>query len=198
VISVIWLAAGFLAARSDLDIGIAHGSGPEQNLALASIGVQQIRGDAVLNVISRSGSASFADDFQATSKQVGPGTGSWLSAAAAQQGGGSGAAAVTAAERQATAWYTANQGVYRLGNKAAYSAEQQLVVGAGPAGTAAGYNALETDLSRAIAADQAVFESAASDGAHALDPLAGVVIAAAVLMAAGCAWAISRRLAEYR
>ena len=199
VISVIWLAAGFLAARSDLDGGIAHGSGPEQNLALASIGVQQIRGDAVLNVISRSGSASFADDFQATSKQVGPGPGSWLSAAAgAQRSGGSGAAAVAAAEREAAAWYTANQGVYSLGSKAAYAAEQQLVVGTSAAGTAAGYNALEADLSRAIAADQAAFESAASAGAHVLDPLAGVVIAASILMAAGCAWAVTRRLAEYR
>ena len=199
LVSVIWLAAGFLTARSGLDGGIAHGSGPEQDLALASIGVQQIRGDAVLNVISRSGSASFADDFRATSKQVGPGTGSWLSAAAgAQQGGGSGAAAVASAERGATAWYAANQGVYALGTKARYAAEQQLVVGGGAGGTAAGYNALETSLSRAITADQAVFESAAGDAAHALDPLAGVVIAAAVLMAAGCAWAVTRRLAEYR
>jgi hypothetical protein len=35
-------------------------------------------------------------------------------------------------------------------------------------------------------------------GANALDPLEGVVIAASLLMAAGCAWAVSRRLAEYR
>ena len=76
VISAILVAAGFLTARSDLDGGIAHGSGPVQNLALASIGVQQIRGDAVLNVISRSGSTSFQTDFLATSKRVGPGTGS--------------------------------------------------------------------------------------------------------------------------
>ncbi len=98
VISVIWLAAGFLAARSDLDGGIAHGSRPAQNLALASIDVQQIRGDAVLNVISRSGSTSFQTDFLATSKKVGPGNGSLLgAAAAAQQAGGQGAALVATA-----------------------------------------------------------------------------------------------------
>ncbi len=73
-VSVIWLAAGFAASRSDLDRGIGHGSAPAQDLALASIGVQQIRGDAVLNVISRSGNASFQDDFLATSKKIGPGT----------------------------------------------------------------------------------------------------------------------------
>ncbi|HEY0935094.1 MAG TPA: hypothetical protein VGD91_15280, partial [Trebonia sp.] len=56
-VSVSWLAAAFLGARSDLSRGIGHGSGPAQNLARASIGGQQIRGDAVLSVISRSGNA---------------------------------------------------------------------------------------------------------------------------------------------
>jgi hypothetical protein len=197
VISVIWLAAGFLAARSDLDGGISSGSAPAQNLALASIDVQRIRGDAVLNVISRSGSASFQDDFLATSKQVGPGSGSLLAAAAAaQQAGGRGAALVATAERDASAWYTANNQVYKLGLAANYTAEQNLVVGA--TSTATAYKALEADLAQAITADQAVFNSAAADGANSLGPLAGVVIAASLLMAICCGWAVSRRLAEYR
>ena len=199
VISVIWVAAGFLTARSDLDGGIAHGSGPVQNLALASIGVQQIRGDAVLNVISRSGSTSFQTDFLATSKRVGPGNGSLLGdAAAAQQAGGQGAALVAAAQRDATAWYSANDQVYLLNSKANYAAERGLIVGSGAGSTATAYTALEGDITSAIRADQGVFDSAATEGANALDPLAGVVIATSLLMAAGCAWAVSRRLAEYR
>jgi hypothetical protein len=201
VISVIWLAAGFLTARSDLNRGIGNGSGPAQNLALASIGVQQIRGDAVLNVISRSGNASFQDDFLKTSKKVGPGTGTWLGdAAAAQEAGGQGTALVSTAERDATAWYAGNNQVYRLGSaaRADYAGERNLVVGSAGASTAAGYTTLAGDLTNAIAADQAIFDSAAADGANALDPLAGVVIAASSLMALGCAWAVSRRLAEYR
>ncbi len=199
VISVIWVAAGFLTARSDLDGGIAHGSGPVQNLALASIGVQQIRGDAVLNVISRSGSTSFQTDFLATSKRVGPGTGSLLGgAAAAQQAGGQGAALVATAQRDATAWYAANDQVYLLNSKSNYAAERGLIVGSGAGSTATAYTALEGDITNAIRADQGVFDSAATAGANALDPLAGVVIATSLLMAAGCAWAVSRRLAEYR
>ncbi|MGH3294387.1 MAG: hypothetical protein ACRDP7_21535, partial [Trebonia sp.] len=92
----------------------------------------------------------------------------------------------------------ANDRVYRLGAAADYAGERNLVVGTAAGSTAAGYTALESDLTRAIAADQAVFESAATDGANALDPLAGVVIASSVLMALGCAWGVSRRLAEYR
>ena len=54
------------------------------------------------------------------------------------------------------------------------------------------------DITKAIAADQGIFDSAATAGANTLDPLAGVVIAASLLMALGCGWAVSRRLAEYR
>jgi hypothetical protein len=198
-VGVIWLAAGFLSARTDLDRGIGHGSAPVQDLALASIGVQQIRGDAVLNVISRSGNASFQDDFAATSKKIGPGQGSWLGdAAAAQESGGQGPSLVAAAGRDATSWYPANIQVYKLGTAANYAGERDLVVGSTSGNTVTGYNALEDDFSRAIAADQAVFASGASGGANALDPLTGVVIATSLLMAAACAWAVSRRLAEYR
>jgi hypothetical protein len=195
VISVIWLAAGFLTARSDLDRGIGHGSGPAQNLALASIGAQQIRGDAVLNVISRSGNASFQDDFTSMSKRVGSYLGD---AATAQVADGKGTAFVAAARRDATTWFVTNAQVYRLGSAANYAAERNLVVGAGAGNTTAGYSALGSDVARAITADQAVFDAAATDGANTLDPLAGVVIAASLLMALGCGWAVSRRLAEYR
>jgi hypothetical protein len=57
---------------------------------------------------------------------------------------------------------------------------------------------LEGDFTRAIAADQEVFTSAASHGASALDPLTEVLATASVVMVLGCGWAISRRLAEYR
>jgi hypothetical protein len=199
VISVIWLAAGFVSARSDLDGGIAHGSAPAQSLALASIDVQQIMGDAVLNTISRSGSTSFQADFLKTSKDVGPGNGSLLgAAAAAQQAGGPGTALVAGAARDATAWYAANNQVYLLNGKANYAAERDLIIGSASGSTATGYTLLERDITKAIAADQDIFDSAATEGANTLDPLAGVVIAASLLMALGCGWAVSRRLAEYR
>jgi hypothetical protein len=88
--------------------------------------------------------------------------------------------------------------VYKLGNEANYADERSLVVGGVPGNTLTGYNALEGDLTHAIESDEDVFKSAASDGVNALDPLAGVVIAASILMALSCAWALSRRLAEYR
>jgi hypothetical protein len=199
VISAVWLLAGFLAGRSDLDAGIDNGSHPAQELALASIGVQQIRGDAVLNVISRSGDTSFQSDFTATSGNVGPGPHSLLSSAAAAQSDGSAAAAlVAAAEREATTWYTANAEVYRLGADADYASERDQVIGAGASSSAAEYNVLEPDITQAIGDDRSEFQSAVSKGSGALSPLEPVVIVAALLMALCCAWGLWRRLAEYR
>jgi hypothetical protein len=196
-VSAVWLVAGFLTARQDLDHGIGQGSGPAETLAQASIDVQQIRGDAVLNVISRSGDASFQQDFVSTSKLVGPGDGSLLDSAAAASAGGA-SADVTAAEREASTWYATNAGVYRLGVAANYAGERTMVIGSGSGSSAAGYGALEDAITQGIAADQAVFGSAASSGASALSPLLPVVIVASLLMAFGCVWGFGRRLAEYR
>ncbi len=68
----------------------------------------------------------------------------------------------------------------------------------GAGGSAAGFARVEADLSRAMTADHAVFRASATAGRDAFGGLDLVIIAAAVLMAAGCAWGLSRRLAEYR
>jgi hypothetical protein len=179
VISAIVLAAGFAAARSDLDRGIGQGSAPAQSLAQAGIGVDQIRSDAVLNVISRSGDTSFQQDSLATSATVG----SLLADAPA------------AARSVAAGWAAANAQVYKLGAAANYAAERTMVTGSG---TSVGYDTLEGDVTAAINDDQSVFQSSATAGSGALSPLEPVVIAAAVLMALGCVWGLNRRLAEYR
>jgi hypothetical protein len=204
VISAVWLLAGFLGGRSDLEAGIGHGSQPAQQLAQASIDVQRIRGDAVLNVISRSGDASFQSDFTATSDQVGPGNvspghPSLLSSAAAAENSGTRAASLVAdAEHEATTWYAENADVYTLGTKANYAGERSAVIGVGAGSSAVGYDALEPDLARAISDDQSAFRAAVSTGSSALNPVEPVVIIAALLMALGCWWGLRRRIAEYR
>jgi threonine/homoserine/homoserine lactone efflux protein len=53
-------------------------------------------------------------------------------------------------------------------------------------------------LINGINADQAVFASSARNGRDAFTGLAIGMIAASLVMAAGCAWGLSRRLEEYR
>jgi hypothetical protein len=198
VAGTLWLVVAFAVARGDLQRGVGHGAAPAETLAQASIAVQQARGDELLNLISRTGDTSFQQNFEAVRAELGPGPGSLLTSAAASSRGEPGARPVAAAERDARAWYLSNDQVYRLDVAANYAAETQLVIGTGPGGSAAGFRRLETDLGQAIAADQVVFASSANAGAGALDGLEAGVIVAAAAMAAGSAWGLSRRLAEYR
>jgi hypothetical protein len=196
IISAVWLVATFTVARSDLTRGIDHGSSPASTLAQASIEVQQARGDEILNLISRTGATSFEQDYKSVRAQIGPGQGSLL-ATAASASQGQAAGQVAAAARDATSWYATNDQVYRLDLTAAYAAETNLVIGTGASSSAAGFAHLENDIGAAIAADNASFQTDATSGASAYGPLEGVVIAAAVLMALGCALGIDRRLREY-
>jgi hypothetical protein len=198
VAGVLWLIVAFSVARADLRQGVGHGSAPAETLAQADIDAQQIRGDEILNLISRSGNTSFRQDYQSVRSQLGPGTGTLLTQAAGSSPGGAGAAWASAAAHDVQGWYAVNDQVYRLDSQSRYSQETQLVIGTGPASSAAGFGRVETDLSRAIAADQVVFHTNATAGGSAFTGLEAGIIVAALLMALGCAWGLSVRLAEYR
>jgi hypothetical protein len=196
--AVLWLVVAFVSARADLQQGIGHGSAPAETLAQASIAAQGGRGDEILNLISRSGSSSFQQDFQTVRDDLGPGPGTLLAVAAASAPAGQGRGLVATAAQDARAWYAVTGQVFRLDLAASYGAETQLVIGTGSRSSAAQFSRLESDLGKAIAADQIVFRSHAVAGRDAFSGLAAGVIVAALLMAAGSAWGISRRLAEYR
>jgi hypothetical protein len=196
-ISAIWLLVSFSVARFDLQGAEAHGSAPAQALAQAAVNVQEARGDEILNLISRSGSTSFSGDFDAASRQVGPGAGTLLTTAAAANQGSKAAQPVAAAQADARTWYASGRHVFSLDLAADYAAETSLVIGTGPGSSAAAFAKLEADLGAAIADDQAVFSAGATAGANAFTGLEAAVALAAVLMAVGCAWGLVPRLREY-
>ena len=197
VVSVLWLAAAFTVASTDLQRAVGHGSVPAEALAQAAIDTQQARGYEVLNLISRSGDATFVKDFQAIRARLGPGRGTLLDAAV----GSSDAAGdqwAARAQRDVRAWYTVIGQAYALDGKSLYTTETALVIGPGPGRSTAGFARVESDIARGIGADHAFFHVNATAGRDAFAGLDVVIIAAAVLMAAGCAWGLARRLAEYR
>jgi hypothetical protein len=198
VASVLWLAVAFVLARADLQRGATHGSAPAETLAQAAIDTQQARGDQVLNLISRSGDAPFVQDFDSLRANLGPGPGTLLTTAAAASPSGAGARLAAAAARDEQAWYAVNSRVYAYDKVSNYRAETPLVTGTNPGTSGAGFSRVEGDLSRAIAADQVVFNSSATAGSNAYAGLDVGIIVAAVIMAAGCAWGLARRIAEYR
>ena len=198
IVATVWLAVAFTTARTDLERSLGHGSTPAELLARAAIAAQQARADEVLNLISRSGSASFQQDFTAMRTTIGPGSGSLLAAAAGAAPTGAGAQAVAAAERDASSWYSVAGRVFRLDVAANYAAETRLVIAPGAGGSAAGFSRLESDIGRGIAADQVVFTAGATAGSGAFGGLEAGIIVAALIMAAGSGWGLTRRLAEYR
>jgi len=198
VASVLWLVVAFVVARADLQRGVGHGSAPAETLAQAAIDTQQIRGDEILNLISRSGDTTFVQDFDSLRGTLGPGPGTLLTNAAAASPSGAGARWAAAAARDEQAWYAVNNRVYGLDKRAQYLKETQLVTGTRPGSSGAGFSRVENDLSRAIAADQVIFRSSARAGSNAFTGLDVGIIVAAVIMAAGCGWGLARRIAEYR
>jgi hypothetical protein len=197
VASVLWLVAAFAVARVDLDRGAAHGSAPAEMLAQAAIDTQQARGDEVVNLISRSGDTPFVQNFDSLRKALGPGPNTLLTGAASSSSGAGArwAAAAAGAER---AWYAVNNQAYTDDHESDYRLETPLVTGTTRGTSGFGFTQVENDLSRAIAADQVVFDSGARAGSNAFTGLDVGIIVAAVIMAAGCAWGLARRLAEYR
>ncbi|HUN31420.1 MAG TPA: hypothetical protein VMU95_05315 [Trebonia sp.] len=194
VISIGWLAVTFGLASSDLSTAVGQGANPAEALAQASIDVQQIRGDSILNVIARSGSPSLQTDSAAQAKNVGPGSGSLLSSASAA-GNGPVTADLATAITAAPAWYKANGQGYALGSQHQYSAELESVMGNQ---VSSEYGQVTGSIGQALDAAQQTFTTQADNASSAFGPLEAAVIIAALVMVVASAWGLSRRLAEYR
>jgi len=194
VVSIGWLAATFGLASSDLSTAIGQGANPAEALAQASIDVQQIRGDSILNVIARSGTTSLQADSAAQARNVGPGSGSLLGEASAA-GNRLVTTDLAGAIAAAPAWQVANNQGYTLGSQHQYNAELESIKSAQVSN---GYNQVTSSVSRALDAAQQTFTTQADDASSAFGPLEAVVIVAALVMVVASAWGLARRLAEYR
>ena len=193
VIALLWLIVAFAVGRADLLHAEAQGSTPAQALAKAEIAAQQGRGDESLNLVARTGDTVFQQDFRANQARL-----DTLLSDAASTSAPSGARWAAAAQGEANAWFGVNSQVHTLDAGYHYVAETQLVTGTGPGTVATDFGRLDADIGNAIAADQAVFSSSAAAGSGAFGGLEAGIIVAALVMAACCAWGLSRRLAEYR
>ncbi|MGH3238384.1 MAG: hypothetical protein ACRDOH_35020, partial [Streptosporangiaceae bacterium] len=188
LVSLVWLAGAFAVGRADLLHAQQQGSAPAQAFARADVAALQAHADESLTLIDNSGDDSYQQDFLAQQKLLGPGPGTLLGAVQGEAGGGS-------AVSDAQAWYQAHAALRRLDDGGHHAAAVQSAL-TGDAATKFGL--LSATLSDGIDAHQAVFASRARGGREAFTGLAVGMIVASLVMAAGCAWGLSRRLAEYR
>ena len=101
----------------------------------------------------------------------------------------------TAAAADAQAWYQAHAALRQLDDGGNHV---KAVSSALSGDSAASFARLSATLSSGIDSSQAVFAANAKHGRDAFTGLAAGMIVASLLMVAGCAWGLSRRLAEYR
>ena len=198
-----WLVLAFAGARSDLLTAQARGLATVQAVAQVSIATQEAHADESLTLIDNAGDDpsddSYQPDYLAKQQDLGPGLGpgSLLGAAAAAARGTPSEPAVTSAVSDARAWFALHVKVRTLDDNNNHTAAVASVLGTAPGGAGEAFTRLTGDLTTAINADQAVFDSTAHSAAGAYTGLAPGVAVAALIMAAACAWGLGRRLAEY-
>ena len=198
LVSLIWLVSAVTVASVQLAGARDHGSAPVEELARADIAALQAHADESLTLIGRGGDDTFQENFRWFQKHLGPGPGTLLTAAAAASAGSAGQSQATSAVHAATAWYAVHARVRLLDDGSNYAAAVKLAVGRAPTQSGGMFSRLDADLTGAMAADQDSFASGAQAGQGALAGLEAGVIVLSLIMAAGCAWGISRRLAEFR
>jgi hypothetical protein len=160
--------------------------------------VLRAHADESLTLIDRSGDDSFERDFLLQQRSLGPGSGTLLTTAATAAVASPAQREVAAAAHLAPSWFALHRRVRSLDNGGSYEAAVHLAIGTAPADSGGLFDRLDSDLTTAIGADQRYFRSTAHAGQADLTGLEAGMIVLALVMAAGCGWGISRRLAEYR
>jgi len=195
---VAWLAAAFLGARGDLLDARARGSATVAAVAQVGIAAQEAHDDESLTLIDNTGYDGYQADYLTQEQALGPGPGKLLTAASTAAAGTPAAPAVEAAVTEAKAWFAAHASLRSADDNGRHPAAVASALGAQPGDAGAAFTRLSGDLSAAINSDQTVFDSTARSASSAYGGLEAVTVATALLMAAACAWGLSRRLAEYR
>jgi hypothetical protein len=198
VASLAWLAVAYATGRGDLLAAQARGSTPVEALAKAAIAAQQAHADESLTLIDNIGDDLYQQDYHREQRALGPGTGTLLTAAQAAAAGSPASSDADAAVRDAQAWFAAHKHVRTHDDNGGHAEAVASVLGTGPGDAGGLFVKLSGDISAGMTADQATFDSSAQAGAGDFSGLAPGVAVAALIMAAGCAWGLSRRLVEYQ
>jgi hypothetical protein len=194
-VSLVWLAGAFAVGRTELLHAQQQGSAPAEAFARADVAALRAHADESLTLIDDSGDDSYQNDFVAQQKLLGPGPGTLLGVVEASTGHRS---AGSAAAADAQAWYRAHAALRTLDDSGEQNGHAAAVQSALTGDAAVKFAALSAALSDGISTHQAAFASSARSGRDAFTGLAAGMIVASLVMVAGCAWGLNRRLAEYR
>jgi hypothetical protein len=206
VVSLLWLVVAFAGGRGDLLGAQARGSTPVETLARADIAALQAHADESLTLIDNSGDDQYQGypgdqykgNYLAQQKALGPGPGTLLTMAQSAAKGSPAAGAADAAVTHAQAWFQAHANLRAQDDKGNHANAVNSALGSGPGDAGGEFALLSGDLTTGIDTDQSAFDASARAGSGMYGGLEAAVIVGALVMAAGCAWGLSRRILEYR
>jgi hypothetical protein len=198
LVSLVWLAAVYTGARGDLLNAQARGSAPVEAMARADIVALQAHADESLTLIDDSGDDGYQSNYLVQQKSLGPGNGTLLTTAASAAAGSPAAGLANSAVTHARAWYAAHVTLRSLDDNGNHTKAVASALGSAPGDAGGDFAALSSDLTSGISADQTAFGTSARAGENMYTGLETAIIVLALIMAAGCAWGLSRRLLEYR
>lgn len=213
-VTLVWMAAGHGAARSELGSSDRHGAASIRVLNEARIAALQARGDENLTLVARGavvtkrGMDAYEEGHrQQIERLVGKRTASTGSAAAEPDSVLGRAAAladdedgrepVAAATRKTHEWRERHRDVRSADQAGEHQRAVDLLLsdGHGPQGS---FKAVDGALQRALKSERKEFTRAAEDGADAFTALVPGAVVLGLLAAGGAVVGVGRRLSEYQ
>jgi hypothetical protein len=206
---LLWLVVGHSVARAQLGDSYDHGAKSLKWLNDARITALNARGDENLTLVSRGSGYAYETKYRSEMKTLhgdddGRPTG-LLDLALLLADDDAGRAPVRAATDSLGTWQKLHKQERASDDGGDYdTAVAQVIGGKDAAGkpvtryTGKAFDAMDTDLSRAVVHEQEEFEEAARDGREAFSGIAVGAVLLAVAAGAGVVLGIGRRLSEYR
>jgi hypothetical protein len=194
LIGCTWATVAVAGAAGDVATGRHDGSAQVRLLADARVAALQARADEALTLVARGDGAAFEQDFGTAFKALTE----TLTRARESAPNGRHEATVAQALSAASAWKKVHDDIRNLDNGGRYGDAVALATNTAADGPSKLFERLDAALTKGITDTNASFERESDDAA---DALAGVdigVIVLTLLLVAGAAAGLQRRIGEYR
>lgn len=200
VLLVTALGLSALTAAGHLRDSREHGSAQVQLLAEARIAGLQARADEALTLVARGNGAAFEADFAAMMHRLTgeDGSGGLLAGAQTAATDARTRQLVTAASARAAEWADTHRELRLLDENGSYAEAVALAVGTEGRTTADIFHDFDADLAEAIAHNGERFTASAERAGRSLAGIDIAVVVLTVLLVAGVALGLQRRILEYR
>ena len=194
VVSLLWVLIATLNASGDIGDSRTDGSAQADTLARAHIATLNARADETLTLVARGAGQSYQDDYTKLTQSLGKLLGDARTAAT----DGAVRDRVAAAITDAKTWSDAHIDIRGADGSGDYTTAVRLAIEQVPNGAAPAFDKVDADLRDALDRTRATFGAKVSDASGALSGTVVAVVVLAVIVAAGSAAGIWRRLRDYR